>query len=1272
MMWFLLLLYIAHIEPVDLQGTNRLVLRKGGNPCEGYPEIHHNNEWGYVGDTYWDKSTGEVVCSSTQCGKLVSTNDVLTHESKTFWIDEINCTGISGPLWQCKHPGFGATVYQQDKTKWIKCSDNIEIRLEGYKCAGAVKYTGTKDGYFCGDTWGKDEADVLCESLKCGTSKEIPTRYWKIPAKFKESKKMVVNCSGITGLDNLWQCAQKENEKCSKPAVVICEAHEHLRIKGNQSNVCQGELQILKNGIWTKHTPRKITEDVWCDQMSCGGHINYKADSGELKCSDKISVTLMSNSTKCYGEVHINKNGSYYPVCATDWSKKDADVVCEELQCGKVISTEKRQRRDNKPTKGIMDNVECSGNESSLWHCKAKRDNIQCSANAFVVCAGSIDVRLEDSPGKCAGRVEIEYGGQWYRVTDDGWTSSNSDSVCQHLDCGAHRSTSAEKQSQNLDKFLGKAVQCPSSNSKISDCIGETSARPDKAVTVTCEEHKMVFLDKQCNGKVGIEKGENTFWLSGHNETWTEKAAAAVCRQMHCGEYASHYFNPRDKRTEEVWHKSYNCSSNATSLFECDEEANIQNDMIATVKCNGNITVNLTKACWGNVNICVGEKCGGVCSDTWTTEKSQMLCENLNCGSKVLDGLNPPTKYNEVTVKSVHTAKKILNLNQSNLVMYDKKDSTCKPAYVVCSGSVKARIITTISKCSGNLELEYEGEWLPVCMAALNDSQTQNILCKQQQCGKSIKVLDLGLKEAGARAIQQINCHGKKSLKECEITARETSCKLGGLKCSSWRKMEVKFNTSCSGYVYVYSEGKKSAVSFEGWNVTEGQTLCRDLQCGNFISGQGKNTTETFWNRTLSCGLKNPKNIWDCEKERKKEKEQQQQLYIECKGEPSVSLSHGCSGEVKIDNVSVCSDTAWKMEYSHLVCKELKCSNAYSFDIKQITGTGKDMEYQHVTCEDYHGKLGQCSRFKKKCSGGLVMVSCVNSIKFSFSDKPCGGVIEVETPKRQEKVCLMEVPNNLKNKLCQSKNCGDHNSTFKLPPSKEETLNLMLKCNKDYNSLHHCVKHSNSKCSPAEIYCTKYEPIAAPAEKKQISVVSIILGVGLTLIVVILIVVFVRVCIVRRAKRPMYAASRTFEREEVEFESGDYEDVTGKANEMEALSQGKFGPNSDIIVESDGRSNTSLPYDDIDEAVEAQTSPAATAAASGDTFFHEAAVDQSTDGVTYEVDDPQESYDDIEASPEISQIKAEVHSSPQTTPESAGVAPSGLRDEDYLVPGQDG
>lgn len=100
-----------------------------------------------------------------------------------------------------------------------------------------------------------------------------------------------------------------------------------------------------------------------------------------------------------------------------------------------------------------------------------------------------------------------------------------------------------------------------------------------------------------------------------------------------------------------------------------------------------------------------------------------------------------------------------------------------------------------------------------------------------------------------------------------------------------WRNMEVKFNASCSGYVYVYSQGNKSAVSFEGWNRTEGETLCRDLKCGNFISGHGENTRVPFWDKTFSCGSQKPKNIWDCEKALSSSKQpQQQQLYINCDG----------------------------------------------------------------------------------------------------------------------------------------------------------------------------------------------------------------------------------------------------------------------------------------------------------------------------------------------------------------------------------------------------
>lgn len=64
----------------------------------------------------------------------------------------------------------------------------------------------------------------------------------------------------------------------------------------------------------------------------------------------------------------------------------------------------------------------------------------------------------------------------------------------------------------------------------------------------------------------------------------------------------------------------------------------------------------------------------------------------------------------------------------------------------------------------------------------------------------------------------------------------------------------------------------------------------------------------------------------------------------------------------------------------------------------------------------------------------------------------------------------------------------------------------------------------------------------------------------------------------------------------------------------------------------------------------------------------------STEGVTYEVDDSQENYDDIDASSEAAQTRAEVHDGPQTSQKTdeAALQEPVQKDEDYLVPGQDG
>ncbi|TNN33030.1 Scavenger receptor cysteine-rich type 1 protein M130 [Liparis tanakae] len=397
----------------------------------------------------------------------------------------------------------------------------------------------------------------------------------------------------------------------------------------------------------------------------------------------------------------------------------------------------------------------------------------------------------------------------------------------------------------------------------------------------------------------------------------------------------------------------------------------------------GNITVDLTDGCWGNVNVCVGGRCGGVCADTWTPEKAAMLCENLGCGNRVLAATTKP-KGSRVVIKSMHSTEETTHLSQCNFVMRDENDKTCdhNPAYVVCSGSVKAKWSSSRDKCSGNVEVQYEGRSFPVCTNALANKDTQNTICGELRCGYAVDEIGyFGDTAAGSRTISNIQCSARdESLAECIIDVKRSTCSPGALQCSGWSKMALTVNKACSGVPIVYSKGKISAISLEGWTNTEGERLCRDLDCGS-LKSVNTTTTDCFWTANFSCAAgKIPDNIWDCENNVyvSEESQSKKQLFIECQDEPAVTLSEGCFGEVKIDGVEVC-DSHWKESDAQMVCEEQNCSNAIA-DSRHVIEPSPNKDYHHVSCEDNHYTLGQCKRFMGKCFGRLVSVYCVRML----------------------------------------------------------------------------------------------------------------------------------------------------------------------------------------------------------------------------------------------------------------------------------------------------
>ncbi|XP_030219181.1 deleted in malignant brain tumors 1 protein-like [Gadus morhua] len=148
-------------------------------------------------------------------------------------------------------------------------------------------------------------------------------------------------------------------------------------------------------------------------------------------------VNGLSNKP-CSGRVEILLYGQWATVCDDDWDLVDAQVVCRQLGCGRVLSAPHGATFG--PGQGPigLDNVNCNGHESELTQCGHRgllTHNCGHQQDAGVVCEAAPPVRLVNglSNNPCSGRVEVFLQGQWGTVCDDEWDLNDAQVVCTQL-----------------------------------------------------------------------------------------------------------------------------------------------------------------------------------------------------------------------------------------------------------------------------------------------------------------------------------------------------------------------------------------------------------------------------------------------------------------------------------------------------------------------------------------------------------------------------------------------------------------------------------------------------------------------------------------------------------------------------------------------------------------------------------------------------------------------------------------------------------------------
>uniref|UniRef100_A0A3P9H5Q1 SRCR domain-containing protein n=1 Tax=Oryzias latipes TaxID=8090 RepID=A0A3P9H5Q1_ORYLA len=196
-----------------------------------------------------------------------------------------------------------------------------------------------------------------------------------------------------------------------------------------------------------------------------------------------------SGSTPCSGRVEVYY-GFWGTVCDDDWDLNDAIVICRQLSCGPALQTPGSAHFGLGSDPIWLDNVACSGNESSLIQCGHRgfgKHSCHHGEDAAVICSGEETSYIIVSLMKilyCSRHaaqsleniyfcdiVEVYYNGFWGTVCDDEWDLNDSNVVCRQLSCGtALQAPGSAHFGQGSDPIWLDNVACSGSESSLTEC----------------------------------------------------------------------------------------------------------------------------------------------------------------------------------------------------------------------------------------------------------------------------------------------------------------------------------------------------------------------------------------------------------------------------------------------------------------------------------------------------------------------------------------------------------------------------------------------------------------------------------------------------------------------------------------------------------------------------------------------------------------------------------------------------------------------------------
>ncbi|NWR42454.1 C163A protein, partial [Regulus satrapa] len=649
--------------------------------------------------------------------------------------------------------------------------------------------------------------------------------------------------------------------------------------------------------------------------------------------SEGTDELRLSNGTgPCSGRVEVKHEEQWGTVCDGDWTIKDAEVVCRQLQCGSAVKALNRAPFGEGTGPTWLYRVDCHGDESALWNCTHTGWGAFTCPHYFdigVICSGFSDMRLTGGDTACSGHLKVKQEETWATVCFSHIDFKTASVICTELECGQAVDTlRGAHVADGHELIWQEEFHCVGNETHLADCprtIHHTNTCSHDA-TVVCSGYggyRLANGNTTCSGRVELLHGGT--WGALCDYLWDLPAANILCQQLDCGVAllipSGHFVDGNGP----IWRDAFHCKGTESCLWDCAQ-----------------VTL-------GNPTCSAKEAATVTCSGKSGTQL--MLCNTSHYQTEPM--------------------------------------GVSEDVGVICSGDRQMRLVNGTNRCAGRVELYHHGIWGTICDDSW-DLSDANVVCKQLGCGHAIEAFVSAHYGQGSGQIwlDDVNCTGAESdLWACPSRAwGQHNCQHkedAGVLCSDFLALRLVNGNDCAGRVEVFYNGTWGSVCSNRMSQLVAVIMCKHLGCGDggaiatdFKYGRGSGPT---WLDHIECSEQHS-SLWQCQSDPWDPRScdnRAEETHITCTDREKLRVmggEDGCSGRVEMWHQgswgTICDD-AWDVADAKVVCRQLGCGSAVSALSEAAFGEGTSPIWlEKVHCEGTELSLWDCPAkplFGKNC-----------------------------------------------------------------------------------------------------------------------------------------------------------------------------------------------------------------------------------------------------------------------------------------------------------------